>query len=760
MADDRPSDASRPLETVELPVHGMDCGGCVRNVQHAVAGLPGVQDVEVYLAGERAEVTLDPARTGVEEVRRAIEQAGYACPLPDGSPKNGSERGGAGADRAAALTRRAMTLMGLIFAVVLIVVVIGEGFGLIEVLTDRVPLWLGALAVLGFGWPVFRNVARNAVRGRIVSHTLMSSGAMAALAIGEWATAALVVFFMRVGDYAESFTTERARRSLKDLTELAPRTARVERGGTERGGTEGGGTEGGGTERDGIERDVPVEQVRVGEVVVVRPGEIVPVDGEVVSGAATMNQAAITGESMPVEAGQGSRVFAATLAQLGSLRVRATGVGRDTTFGQVIRQVEQAEANRGETQRLADRFSSWYLPLVAAIAVATYLIGGDLLAAVAVTVVACSCAFALATPVAMLASIGAAAGRGLLIKGGKYIEALAKADVILLDKTGTLTRGRPDVTDVVAFGGWREEELLGLAAAAERDSEHPLADAVRRRAREHGLPVDRPDAFEAVPGLGVRAQLHGRTVEVGSKRLIGAATVPAAADALERRGGTLLYVLVDGELAGVLAAADALRSEVPAALDALRALGLGDIELLTGDNERTASAIAKELGIGYRAQLLPEDKIARVREHQARGRTVVMIGDGVNDAPALVQADVGIAMGAAGSDVAIEAAHVALMNDDWSRVPELFAIARRTMGVVKLNIGFTAVYNVAGIGLAAVGLLPPIFAAALQSIPDLGIMGNSARLLRAKAPTKRRPTESRTHGVTGGPGFDPAIRRP
>ncbi|HLS50272.1 MAG TPA: cation-translocating P-type ATPase, partial [Actinomycetaceae bacterium] len=647
----------------------------------------------------------------------AIEEAGYTCPTPTAATE-GTDHG-AQTDRAAALTRRAMTLMGLIFAVVLFVVVIGEGMGLVDALTYRVPFWIGALLVIACGLPVFRNVLRNALRGRIVSHTLMSTGALAALAIGEWATAALVVFFMRVGDYAESFTIERARRSLKDLTALAPKTARVE--------------------RDGSDSEIPIEQVRLGDIVVVRPGDIIPVDGEVVSGNATVNQASITGESMPIEAARGTQVFAATLAQLGSLRVRARSVGRDTTFGKVIRQVEQAEANRGETQRLADRFSAWYLPLVAAIALVTYLIGGNLLAAVAVTVVACSCAFALATPVAMLASIGAAAKRGLLIKGGKYIEALARADVLLLDKTGTLTRGEPELTDVVPFGSRCEEELLALAAAAERDSEHPLAEAVRRSARQRGLAVATPGTFEAIPGRGVRARVEGRTVEVGSHRLLPDGVVPPEARELEERGRTLLFVIIDGQPAGVLAAADALRPEVPDALQSVRSLGIGQVELLTGDNERTARAIADELGITYRANLLPEDKIERVREHQAQGRTVVMIGDGVNDAPALVQANVGIAMGAAGTDIALEAAHVALMNDDWSRIPELFANARRTMGVVKLNIGFTAVYNLIGISLAAVGLLPPIFAAALQSIPDLGIMGNSARLLHNRQPTTSRP---------------------
>ena len=714
------TDATQPsprLDTIEVPIVGMDCGGCVKNVRSAVAELPGVHSVEVFLAGEKAEVTLDPTRTNAERVREAIQQAGYTCPIP--TPEGAETAQQADVARASALTRSAMTLMGIIFAVVLLVVVLGEGLGLFDALTERVPLWAGALLVLMFGYPVFRNVLRNALRGRIVSHTLMSTGALAALAIGEWATAALVVFFMRVGDYAESFTTERARRSLKDLTALTPKTARVE--------------------RDGAESNIPIEQVRVGDIVVVRPGDIIPVDGEVVNGHATVNQAAITGESIPVEAVPGTQVFAATLAQLGSLRVRARSVGRDTTFGKVIRQVEQAEANRGETQRLADKFSAWYLPLVAMIALATYLIRGDLLAAVAVTVVACSCAFALATPVAMLASIGGAAKRGLLIKGGKYIEALAKADVLLLDKTGTLTLGKPVLTDVVPFDPWREDELLALVAAAERDSEHPLADAVRQAARERHLNVSIPDAFEAIPGRGIRANVNGQSIEVGSYRLLADRAMPAEAQALEAQGKTLLFVLVDDAPAGVFAAADTLRADVPDALRAVRSLGIRHIELLTGDNERTAQAIAEELGIEYRANLLPEDKIERVKRHQARGHTVVMIGDGVNDAPALVQADVGIAMGVAGTDVALEAAHVALMQDDWSRIPELFAIAKRTMGVVKLNIGFTAVYNLVGIILAALGLLPPIFAAALQSIPDLGIMGNSARLLRNNSPAPSTP---------------------
>ncbi|HEU5434534.1 MAG TPA: cation-translocating P-type ATPase, partial [Thermomicrobiales bacterium] len=546
-------------------------------------------------------------------------------------------------------------------------------------------------------------------------------GVLAALAVGQWATAAVVVFFMRIGDYAERFTTERGRRAVKDLMALAPRTARVE--------------------RDGDEIDLPVEQVQVGEVVVVRPGETIPVDGDVVAGQATVNQATITGEAMPVEVTPGSPVYAATQATLGSLRVRAAKVGKDTTFGRVIALVEGAEVNRADVQRLADRFSGYFLPVVVSVAGATFLLSRNPLAVAAVLVVACSCSLALATPVAMLASIGAAAKRGILIKGGKHIETLARADVLLLDKTGTLTFGRPRLTDIVPLNGMTADAVLALAATAERDSEHPLAAAIRRAAAARGIAADRPAGFTAIPGQGVRADVDGQTIAIGTRRLIpAAATLPQAA-ALEAAGKTTLIVARDGEPLAVLGAADTPRPDVPAALARLRTLGIRHIELLTGDNERTAAALAGDLGIAYRANLSPADKIAIVRDYQARGHVVVMLGDGVNDAPALAQADVGVAMGAAGADVALEAAHVALMRDDWLLVPDLFRLAKRTMRVVVVNLGFTAVYNVVGIGLAAFGFLPPILAAAAQSLPDLGIMGNSARLLRAPAdgPARRRP---------------------
>ncbi|MBT8400978.1 MAG: cation-translocating P-type ATPase, partial [Rhodothermia bacterium] len=626
---------------------------------------------------------------------------GYRVPAPDE---------GSGAAVAQHAGRRVLWLFSIVFATVLLVVIAVEWLGLIDPITDQIPLPVGVGLVILIGYPVLRQVVLAGLKGRVISHTLMAVGAAAALFVGEWPTAVVVVFFMRLGEYAERFTVDSARKSVKSLTEMAPRTARVERG--------------------GVEREIPASEVRPGEVVVVRPGELIAVDGTVIGGVATIDQAAITGEGMPVEAGEGASVYAATVATLGALRIRAEAVGKDTTFGRVIRMVEDAEAHRGHIQRMADRFSSYYLPVVIVIAIFVYLLRQDVMATIAVLVVACSCAFALATPVAILASVGAAARKGLLVKGGKYLELLDKATVLLIDKTGTLTQGRPVITDLASTSGATEEEILHLAASAEMFSEHPLAAAVRLYAAERGVAPSEPEAFEALPGLGVRATVRGRMVSVGSRRLSGRPVSDGSLDRLAGEGKTVLFVEADGALLGVLAASDKEREDAVSALASLRQRGFEAIEMLTGDSEAVAAKIADKMALSYRAHLLPEDKVQVVRSYQSTGATVVMIGDGVNDAPALAQADVGIAMGARGSDVAVEVANIAIMGDDWMLVPELFRMTSRTMRVVRTNIGFTAIYNLAGLTLAAFGILPPILAAAAQSFPDVGIMANSARLLR------------------------------
>ncbi|MEW6286156.1 MAG: cation-translocating P-type ATPase [Chloroflexota bacterium] len=700
------------LQTLEIPIKGMDCAECTQHVQHAIEKLPGVQSVNVFLGAEKAVVKLDLAQVDMLAIRAAVRGAGYDVPASDSPKVDPVSMGDASTRSAQDFNRRLTLLLISVFAIILSVVIFGEGLGWFDFLNDLIPFPLGVVFVIAGGYPVFRNVIRATLNRQVISHTLMTVGVIAALAVGQWVTAALVVVFMRIGDYVENFTTESARRAVKELTTLAPQTARVE--------------------REGVEVEVPVSEVRIGEAVIVRPGERIAVDGEVISGQATIDQSAITGESMPVEAASGTHVFAATIAKLGSLRIRAERIGADTTFGRVIKMVEEAEAHRADVQRIADQFSAWYLPVVAGIAGLTFLFTRNPLSTAAVLLVACSCSFALATPVAMLASVGASAKRGLLIKGGKYLESLARADVLLVDKTGTLTLGQPQITDVVPLNELSRTDLLGLAASAERYSEHPLAEAVRVLAREENAALVEPEKFEAIPGQGVQAIINNQTIRIGNRRMVpSAASLPIAAE-LEAQGKTLLFMERNHELVGILAAADTLRPEVPNALAEVRSLGIRHIELLTGDNERTASALAEKLGVSCRANLLPEHKINVVKEYQAKGHTVVMIGDGVNDAPALAQADVGIAMGTAGTDVAIEAAHIALMREDWNLVPDVLKIAKRTMNVVKMNLAFTTLYNLVGLSLAAMGFLPPVLAAAAQSLPDIGIMGNSARLLKQK----------------------------
>ncbi|MGW8251187.1 MAG: heavy metal translocating P-type ATPase, partial [Anaerolineales bacterium] len=515
------------LQTIEVPIEGMDCAECSMHVQKAIASLNGVDTVDVFLASEKAVIRLDMEQVDLPSIRKAVERAGYS--VPEATDSNQDRLPGY-----QDFTRPILKLLGLVFGIVLFVVVVGEWLGLFEVITSRVPWLVGVAVVLVGGYPVFIKVIRAALNRQVISHTLMTLGVIAALAVGEWATAAVVVFFMRVGDYVESFTADRARQAVRDLTRLAPQTARVE--------------------RQGEEVEVLLEQVVPGDLVVVRPGEMIPVDGEVVGGQATVNQASITGESMPVEAGPGSKVYAATLVSLGSLQVRTTHVGPDSTYGRVIKLVEGAEAHKADVQLIADRFSAYYLPLVAGIAALTYLIRRDPLATAAVLVVACSCSFALATPIAMLASIGASAKRGLMVKGGKYLELLARADVLLIDKTGTLTLGKPQITDIVDIKncelGIRNLEseslythmaspisphatpaaqflspdsqlaILQMAASAERYSEHPLAEAVRLDALQRGVKLFQPHEFEAVPGMGVLAVVDGQPVRVGSRRFV------------------------------------------------------------------------------------------------------------------------------------------------------------------------------------------------------------------------------------------------
>ncbi len=695
-------------QTLELTIPELDCADEAQQIQAALSRLSGVEEVRTAVGARKAFVAYQPDRIQPNAIREAIRGLGMTI----------ADARGPHPDRRRSLPDLLGWGFVSVVALVALVGIAGERLGLAEALTDRIPWWLALAAVLAGGYPIFRNVVRALRNRSVTSHALMTLGIVGAIAISQYAAAAVIVFFMRLADFIEGYTTERSREALKQLLKLAPETARVE--------------------RDGREVEVPAGQVTLGEVVIVKPGERISVDGTVLEGRASVDQAPITGESVPVEKQPGDPVFAATICERGALRVRTERVGRDTTFGQIVRLVEEAEASKAPVQRFSDRFTAYYIPVVVVAAVLTFLIGGSATAAVATVLVACSCAIAMATPVTVLAAVGRAARHGIIIKGGRYLEALAKVDTVVMDKTGTLTIGRPEVTDVVPLDGGSEGQLLALAGSVERRSEHPLAAGILRAAESRGLALTEPKEFEVYPGEGVLASVNGARALCGTEKVMarGHVNVPEAilarAQALAAEGKSVVLVAMDGHLLGLIALADTLRPEVPAALDALRALGVRRMLLLTGDRRQVAAAMAQQLGIDFEAEVLPQEKIRLVERLQRSGHVVAMVGDGINDAPALAQADVGIAMGAAGTDAAIEAAHVALMQDDWLVVPEAIRIGRRAFRTIKQNLWFTVAYNLIGVLLAATGWLPPIVAAAAQSLPDVVVMLNSSRLLRTR----------------------------
>jgi P-type Cu+ transporter len=692
-----------------LLVAELDCADEAAQIEGALGRLSAVRQVRTSVGAHKVFVSYDPARIEPAAIRAAVERLGMTV-----------------REGRVPVTRRRLPLADLVgglfvtaVALVALLGILGERLGLLEAVINRLPAWLTLSAVLVGGLPIFRNVAR-ALKNRVVtSHALMTLGILGALAIGQYAAAAVIVFFMRFADFLEGFTTERSRQAIRELLTLAPNVARVE--------------------QDGQEVEVPADQVRRGQIVLVKPGERIPVDGRVVSGHGSVNQAPITGESMPAEKQAGDGVFAATVLERGALRVETERVGADTTFGRILRLVEEAEAQKAPVQRFADRFTAYYIPVVVAAAVLTYLLGREPTAAVAVVLVACSCAIAMATPTVVLASVGRAARRGIIVKGGRALETLAKVDTLVMDKTGTVTFGAPRVTEVVPLADRVAHDVLATAASLERYSEHPVAAAILGEAEARGVTVSTPEDFDVLPGEGVTGQVAGAAVVCGNERLMtrrGVAVSSSARErvrALEDLGRTVVYVAENGRLVGLVGVADTLRPEVPEALRRLRALGIRRMLLLTGDNAPVARALAAELGVDHRAECLPEEKIEAVKRLQAEGAVVAMVGDGINDAPALAQADVGIAMGAAGTDAAIEAADVALMRDDWRAVSEAILIGRRAFATIRQNLWFTAAYNAAGVLLAALGWLPPIGAAAAQSLPDVAVMLNSSRLLRPRS---------------------------
>ncbi len=744
--DTKKAGDGRPEARIDLPVTGMSCASCAANVERALKRLDGVREAGVNFATGRATVVFDPRVLSARDLAKAVRDAGYGvAAAPEEVQKEGERE---------SRELRASVVWGGALALVIFLGSMRHWFPWVpDILKDFFVLWALATPVqFGLGRRFYKGAWSSLRHGSADMNTLIAVGTSAAYLFSAAATAlpgffrragiepqvyfdtsAVIIVLILFGRLLEARAKGRTSDAIRMLMGLRPRTARV-------------------LGPDG-EREVPVDDVRVGDVLVVRPGERVPVDGVVIEGRSSIDESMITGESLPADKGPGDPVTGATMNTWGSLRFRASKVGQDTVLAQIIRLVQDAQGTKAPIQRLADVIAGYFVPAVIAVAVLTFVVWSvfgppprvvfALLNFVAVLIIACPCALGLATPTAIMVGTGKGAERGILIKSGESLETVHRVDTVVFDKTGTLTKGKPETTDVLPAAGTTVERLLHLAASAEVGSEHPLGRAVVRGALARGVAAEHPDDFRALEGMGVEAMVKGTRVLVGSPRLILQAGIDASpftaqAESLAREGKTTAFVAVDGRLAGLLALADTLKPSAGPAVAKLRERGLTVI-MLTGDNRRTAAAVAARAGIvDVIPEVLPGDKAAVIRKLQAAGKLVAMVGDGINDAPALAQADVGMAIGT-GTDVAMAAADITLMADDLGAVVSAFELSRRTIRTIKQNLFWAFVYNVVGIPVAAGVLYPffglllnPMIASAAMASSSVSVVANSLRLRRAK----------------------------
>ena len=736
-----------------ISVGGMTCAACVRRVEQALAKVPGVSQADVNLATEKATVSYDSAAVTVADLRKAIEDAGYEFRGTESEDlvdieREAREREYLGVKRRfLGATVMALLIMALSMKNMLPVLRDLDrqlSWYILFVLTTPVMFWAGR--------PFFVNAWKAALHKTTDMNTLVSIGTLAAYLYSTVATfvpkffegvgvevhvyyesAAMIIAFILLGKVLEAKAKGRTSEAIKKLMGLKPKTARVV--------------------VNGVEKDVPVDEVAVGDLIVVRPGEKIPVDGVIIEGRSAVDESMITGESIPVEKSAASLVIGATVNKTGSFKFTATKVGAESALAQIIKLVEDAQGSKAPIQRLADQVAAVFVPVVLGIAALTFviwLVWGPqpsltfaFLSFVSVLIIACPCAMGLATPTGIMVGTGKGAEYGVLIKGGESLETAHKITAVIFDKTGTLTQGRPLVTDIHALGDASEDTVLALAASAERGSEHPLGEAIVRAAEEKQLEIPQASDFEALPGSGVKAMVDDKVLLLGNERHMKEHGVDIGSalnivEELAEEGKTPMYIGYDGAVLGVVAVADVLKENSISAVAELKKMGLKVI-VLTGDNHRTGEAMGRKVGADLvLSEVLPAEKAEKVRQLQAEGQIVAMVGDGINDAPALAAADVGIAIGT-GTDVAMEASDIALMRDDLFGVITAIKLSKRTMRTIKQNLFWAFIYNTIGIPIAAGILYPffgillnPIVAAAAMAMSSVSVVSNSLRLKNFK----------------------------
>ncbi|MCT8139914.1 copper-translocating P-type ATPase [Anaerobacillus sp. CMMVII] len=719
---------------VDLDIKGMTCAACSARIEKVVNKLEGVQQATVNLPLERATIEYVEGVTTEDEIIQRIEKIGFKASVRK------EERAEVSKDKEVARQKR-MFIIALIFSVPLFITMIDHFYPEKMILPhwfmNGYLQWALATPVQFYAGLQFYKGAYKSLRGGSANmDVLVAMGTSAAYFYSVWLvlqgdvylffeTSAVIITLILLGKLLEARAKGRTSEAIKKLMGLQAKKATII--------------------RDGIEKEIAIEDVRMGDIVLVKPGEKIPVDGIVVEGHTSIDESMLTGESIPVDKSIDDEVIGATINKHGSFKFKATKVGRETTLAQIIKVVEEAQGSKAPIQRLADIISGYFVPVAVLIAVLSFVTWYFILGAsfqealinfTAVLVIACPCALGLATPTSIMVGTGRGAENGILYKGGEHLERAHKTDTVVLDKTGTITKGEPELTDVVSVNGWDQEELLKLAASIEKGSEHPLGQAIVKAAKEKAIELNSVEHFEAIPGHGLKAVYEGKEVFIGTRKLlrenkIDFQTFETEMTRLETEGKTAMLISVNDQLAGVIAVADQVKDSSKEAVHQLKKMGYTVI-MLTGDNERTAKAIAKQVDIDHVfSEVLPDQKAFKIKELKDQGKKVIMVGDGINDAPALALADIGMAIGT-GTDVAMEAADITLMRGDLRSIPEAIKLSRATMRNIKQNLFWAFVYNSIGIPIAAAGLLAPWIAGAAMAFSSVSVVSNSLRLKRVK----------------------------